>query len=82
MRYLARILEKSLSAARRHFPAIILTWPRRAGKTTLLTLSGLLFMLPANATDRPSDGLSKTQKSCERAPNKEDPHQNKAREHS
>ncbi|MBI4558220.1 MAG: ATP-binding protein [Candidatus Hydrogenedentes bacterium] len=36
MRYIVRDIEKELSKAVRHFPAVILTGPRRAGKTTLL----------------------------------------------
>lgn len=36
MRYLCRELEAPLSAAARSFPAIVLTGPRRAGKTWLL----------------------------------------------
>ena len=36
MRYVARSLENEMTRAARHFPAIILTGPRRAGKTTLL----------------------------------------------
>src|SRR5512134_3142981 len=36
MRYLPRLVEAQLLAAARHFPALILTGPRRAGKTTLL----------------------------------------------
>lgn len=36
MRYVARQIEQGLLKASRHFPAIILTGPRRAGKTTLL----------------------------------------------
>lgn len=36
MRYLRRNLEDDVARAARHFPAIILTGPRRAGKTTLL----------------------------------------------
>lgn len=36
MKYVARQIEKGLLKASRHFPAIILTGPRRAGKTTLL----------------------------------------------
>ncbi|MCC7519366.1 MAG: ATP-binding protein [Verrucomicrobiae bacterium] len=36
MRYLSRILEGELKSAARNFPALILTGPRRAGKTTLL----------------------------------------------
>lgn len=36
MRYILRQIEPGLLKASRHFPAIILTGPRRAGKTTLL----------------------------------------------
>lgn len=36
MRYIPRQLEAPLKKAAKHFPAIILTGPRRAGKTTLL----------------------------------------------
>jgi hypothetical protein len=36
MRYIPRLLDKELQKAARHFPALILTGPRRAGKTTLL----------------------------------------------
>jgi len=36
MRYLRRILEDELKRASKHFPAVILCGPRRAGKTTLL----------------------------------------------
>ena len=36
MHYVARDVEKELLKAARHFPAILLTGPRRAGKTTLL----------------------------------------------
>jgi predicted AAA+ superfamily ATPase len=36
MRYLHRTLENDIARAARHFPALILTGPRRAGKTTLL----------------------------------------------
>jgi len=36
MRYIHRTLERELVRAVRHFPAILLTGPRRAGKTTLL----------------------------------------------
>lgn len=36
MRYLSRILADELKSAARNFPALILTGPRRAGKTTLL----------------------------------------------
>jgi predicted AAA+ superfamily ATPase len=36
MRYLHRALESSLAAATKHFPAVVLTGPRRAGKTWLL----------------------------------------------
>jgi len=36
MRYLQRHIEPGLLKASRHFPALILTGPRRAGKTTLL----------------------------------------------
>ncbi len=39
MRYIARLLEKGLQNAARRFPALILTGPRRAGKTTLLRRS-------------------------------------------
>jgi uncharacterized protein len=36
MRYIPRKLEDVLLAARRHFPAVVVSGPRRAGKTTLL----------------------------------------------
>ena len=36
MRHILRHLTKPLTAAARHFPVVILTGPRRAGKTTLL----------------------------------------------
>lgn len=36
MRYIPRLIEKEIIKAAKHFPAIILTGPRRAGKTTLL----------------------------------------------
>lgn len=36
MRYIPRLLGPALARAARHFPAVILTGPRRAGKTTLL----------------------------------------------
>src|SRR5437868_13739955 len=36
MRYLQRELEKQIVAAARAFPAVVLTGPRRAGKTCLL----------------------------------------------
>jgi predicted AAA+ superfamily ATPase len=36
MRTLARVLEPQIRHAARHFPAVILSGPRRAGKTTLL----------------------------------------------
>src|SRR5437773_11010637 len=36
MRYVPRLIETELTKAARHFPAIILTGPRCAGKTTLL----------------------------------------------
>jgi len=36
MHYVARDVEKELLKAARHFPAVLLTGPRRAGKTTLL----------------------------------------------
>src|SRR3970282_1905208 len=36
MRYIRRELEKQIARAARHFPAVVLTGPRRAGKTWLL----------------------------------------------
>jgi predicted AAA+ superfamily ATPase len=36
MRYIPRKLGEVLLAAKRHFPAVVVTGPRRAGKTTLL----------------------------------------------
>ena len=36
MPYIPRLLEQEILRATRHFPALILTGPRRAGKTTLL----------------------------------------------
>ncbi|HPO13969.1 MAG TPA: ATP-binding protein [Candidatus Hydrogenedentes bacterium] len=36
MKYIERHIEQSIVKASRHFPALILTGPRRAGKTTLL----------------------------------------------
>lgn len=36
MRYIPRMLARVLSDAARHFPAVVVTGPRRAGKTTLL----------------------------------------------
>src|SRR5580693_1779997 len=36
MRFVPRAMEATLSAAVRAFPALVLTGPRRAGKTTLL----------------------------------------------
>jgi hypothetical protein len=33
MKYISRALEKQLAQAARHFPAVVLTGPRRAGKT-------------------------------------------------
>src|ERR1035438_8745726 len=36
MHYIPRILENVLREATRHFPAVVVTGPRRAGKTTLL----------------------------------------------
>ena len=36
MKYIHRELEKPLAQATRHFPAVVLTGPRRAGKTMLL----------------------------------------------
>lgn len=36
MRYIARKLESVVRDAARHFPAVVVTGPRRAGKTTLL----------------------------------------------
>ena len=36
MRYVGRTLERTVASAARHFPAVVLTGPRRAGKTSLL----------------------------------------------
>lgn len=36
MRYISRKLENVIQEASRHFPAVVITGPRRAGKTTLL----------------------------------------------
>src|SRR5690242_2260045 len=36
MRYITRELEKQVTRAARAFPAVVLTGPRRAGKTSLL----------------------------------------------
>src|SRR3972149_1751886 len=36
MRYIPRLIERELLASARNFPALILTGPRRTGKTTLL----------------------------------------------
>jgi hypothetical protein len=36
MKYIRRELEKQLAQATRHFPAVVLSGPRRAGKTMLL----------------------------------------------
>src|SRR6266568_2723768 len=36
MKYIHRELEKQVSQAARHFPAVVLSGPRRAGKTMLL----------------------------------------------
>ena len=36
MKYIRRELEKQVAQAARHFPAVVLTGPRRAGKTSLL----------------------------------------------
>jgi uncharacterized protein len=36
MKYLPRELEKQVAQAMRHFPAVVLTGPRRAGKTLLV----------------------------------------------
>jgi predicted AAA+ superfamily ATPase len=36
MKFIARLLQAELGRAAKHFPALILTGPRRAGKTTLL----------------------------------------------
>ena len=36
MRYIPRNLDKMVRQAARHFPAVVVTGPRRSGKTTLL----------------------------------------------
>ena len=36
MRYISRMLGNIIQEASRHFPAVVVTGPRRAGKTTLL----------------------------------------------
>ncbi|HBH01231.1 MAG TPA: AAA family ATPase, partial [Candidatus Rokubacteria bacterium] len=36
MRFIPRLLGDEVRRAARHFPALIITGPRRAGKTTLL----------------------------------------------
>ncbi len=36
MRYVSRKLENVVQGAGRHFPTVVVTGPRRAGKTTLL----------------------------------------------
>lgn len=36
MPYIRRLIESEIRRAARHFPAVMLTGPRRAGKTTLL----------------------------------------------
>ena len=36
MRYIRRVLETQVQRAARNFPAVVLTGPRRAGKTSLL----------------------------------------------
>ena len=36
MRYLPRLLEATVATALKQFPAVVLTGPRRAGKTSLL----------------------------------------------
>ncbi len=36
MKYIARTLESTVAKAAQYFPALLLTGPRRAGKTTLL----------------------------------------------
>jgi predicted AAA+ superfamily ATPase len=36
MRYIPRLLDKVVREAARHFPAVVVTGPRRSGKTTLL----------------------------------------------
>src|SRR5437588_5394020 len=36
MKYIHRALEKQVAQAARHFPAVVLSGPRRAGKTMLL----------------------------------------------
>jgi predicted AAA+ superfamily ATPase len=47
MRYIPRQIESELLSASKHFPGLILTGPRRAGKTTLLRK---LFLLEAKAS--------------------------------
>ena len=36
MKYIRRLLESEVQTGAKHFPALILTGPRRSGKTTLL----------------------------------------------
>lgn len=36
MRYISRLIEKEVLRASRSFPALLMTGPRRSGKTTLL----------------------------------------------
>ena len=46
MRYVPRLIEQEPLTAARHFPALILTGPRRAGKTTLLRRAFLSELRP------------------------------------